>query len=190
MVKAIIFDCFGVLIGKGFEYTYRLAGGDPVRDRMFIEHTLIKANLGLISDTDFRESMAHKVGITSDAWSKAVKNAELLNTDLLVYIEKLRDKYKTAILSNANVGVLERKIGKDWLQKVFDEIVVSAEVGMAKPDPRIYRLVCENLGVEINECLYIDDRKSFIDEARQLGMEVLLYDNFVQFKLNMNKLLS
>jgi epoxide hydrolase-like predicted phosphatase len=182
MIKAVIFDCFGVLVGKGFEQTYRMAGGDPVHDRAFIENTLGKANLGLINDNEFRTAMARQVGISPTHWRQAVKTAELLNTDLLTYIAELHRSYKTAILSNANRGVLERKIGNQWLEENFDEVVVSAEVGLVKPNPQMYKLVIDRLGVEPHECLYIDDRGSFLDVASQLGMSVLLYENFDQIK--------
>jgi putative hydrolase of the HAD superfamily len=190
MTKAIIFDCFGVIIGRGFEHTYRLAGGDPVQDREFIEDMLGHANLGLISDAEFRATMARRVGIEPEDWSRIIKNAEILNTDLLAYIELLRLSYKTAILSNANKGVLNTIIGEKWLQKNFDEIVVSAEVGIAKPDERIYQLVVDRVGVATSECLYIDDREKFLIPARRLGMSALLYENFDQIKRDMSELLG
>ncbi len=190
MIKAIIFDCFGVLVGKGFEQTYRTAGGDPVRDRAFIEKTLGKANLGLISDTEFRTTMAQQAGVSPTHWRQAVKSAELLNTDLLAYIAQLHGPYKTAILSNANRGVLERKIGKARLKQSFDEVVVSAEVGITKPDPRVYQLVIDRLAVAPHECLYIDDRESFLHVARQLGMGGLLYEDFHQIKHDIGKVLA
>jgi putative hydrolase of the HAD superfamily len=180
VTKAIIFDCFGVLIGRGFERTYRMAGGNPVRDRTFIENTLGQANLGLISDAEFRTIMARQVGI----------GTERLNTELFTYIKQLRALYKTAILSNANKGVLDRIIGEKRLQKYFDEVVVSAEIGIAKPDNRIYKLVADRLGVKTRECLYVDDREIFLDPARQLGMSVLLYEDFDQIKRSMSKLLG
>lgn len=190
MIKAIIFDCFGVLIGKGFESTYRTAGGNPVRDRDFIESTLGQANLGLISDTEFRAAMARQIGIGPEDWKRVIKNAERLNIELLTYIKQLRATYKTAILSNANKGVLDRVIGEKWLQQYFDEVVVSADVGIVKPDQRIYRLVADRLGVQTGECLYIDDRESFLGPARGLNMSVLLYENFDQTKRSIKKLLS
>jgi putative hydrolase of the HAD superfamily len=190
MTKAIIFDCFGVLIGKGFERTYRLAGGDPVQDRTFIEDTLGQANLGLISDTEFRATMARQVGIGPQDWTRIIKNAEILNTDLLAYIEQLHVSYKTAILSNANIGVLDRIIGQKWLQKNFDEVVVSAEVGIVKPELSIYKLVVDRLGVTPSACIYIDDRESFLIPARELGMNALLYENFEQVRCGIRELLG
>ena len=189
MIKAIIFDCFGVLIGKGFDYTYRMAGGDPEQDRNFIANTLQQANLGLISDTDFRAIMARQVGVSPAAWNQLIEKAERLDTDLLAYIEQLRGSYKTAILSNANNRVLDREIGKDWLKRGFDEVVVSAEVGLAKPDPRVYQLIIDRLGVTPDECLYIDDRPIFLKIASQLGMHVLLYENFEKFKKDVSGIL-
>jgi putative hydrolase of the HAD superfamily len=161
VIKAIIFDCFGVLIGKGFENTYRVAGGDPVQDRAFIADTLGQANLGLINDAEFRDAMARQVGIAPEDWSRVIKNAERLNTELLSYIKQLRSTYKTAILSNANKGVLNKIIGENWLRQAFDTVIVSAEVGITKPDERIYRLVADSLGIMPSECLYIDDREIF-----------------------------
>jgi putative hydrolase of the HAD superfamily len=190
VIKAVIFDCFGVLIGRGFEVTYRTAGGNPDQDRTFIEDTLAKANLGQISDAEFRATMARQVGIGPADWSRVIKNTELLNIELLAYIEQLRATYKTAILSNANKGVLDRIIGEEWLQKNFDEIVVSAEVGIAKPDERIYQLVIDRLGVAPEECLYIDDRESFLVPASQLGMSTLLYENFDTVKHGIEELLG
>lgn len=190
MIKAIIFDCFGVLVGKGFEYTYREAGGDPVQDKDFIENTLGRANLGLIDDNDFRRSMAKRVGTSPQQWSQSIVSAELLNVDLLKYIEQLHVSYKTAILSNANTGVLDRKIGEDWLSRDFDEIVVSADVGIAKPDPRIYYLVVERLGVAAKDCLYVDDRQAFVEVAEELGMRTILYEDFERFKRSLKEILG
>ena len=178
MVKAIVFDCFGVIVGKGFDYTYRLAGGDPVKDKRFIYETLAKANLGLISDQAFRRLMAAKLGISNDKWRKAVRQAEQADRQLLDYIKSLRLKYKTAILSNANYGVLERKIGEQCLKDCFDQIIVSAEVGLVKPDPRIYEMAAERLGVSLNECVFVDDRQLFLDAGQNLGMKVILYQDF------------
>jgi putative hydrolase of the HAD superfamily len=190
VIKAIIFDCFGVLIGRGFESTYRMAGGNPVQDRTFIKSTLGQANLGLISEAEFRTTMARQVGIGPEDWNRVIEDAERLNTELLTYITQLRSTYKTAILSNANNGVLDKIIGEEWLQRAFDEVIVSAEVGIVKPDQRIYQLAADRLGLMPNECLYIDDRERLLEPARRLGMSVLLYEDFDQIKRSLSQLLS
>lgn len=189
MVKAVIFDCFGVLIGKGFEYTYRLAGGDPAKDRLFIEDLLGQANMGMISDQAFREQMAARVGISVEDWRAAVRAADLADEELLNYIKSLRQSCKTAVLSNANRGVVERKIGTGRVGDYFDEIVVSADVGMAKPDPRVYSLAAERLGVDPAECVFVDDSPHLAEGAKLAGMQAIIYKNFLQMRAELDSLL-
>ncbi|HSX45779.1 MAG TPA: HAD family phosphatase [Candidatus Saccharimonadia bacterium] len=190
MIRAVIFDCFGVLVGKGFEHTYRLGGGDPVKDRDFIEEMLGRANFGQVTDDDFRDTMAQKLGITREAWREVVQKAELPDLELLAYIKGLRGKYKTAILSNANTGVLGRKIGQELLESCFDEVIVSADINMAKPDPRIYGLTAERLGVQPDECVFVDDNEGHLEPARELGMKTVLFRDSEQAKTELEKLLA
>lgn len=190
MIKCIIFDCFGVLVGRGFEETYRIAGGDPVKDRQFIDDILGQANLGLIDDEAFHDEMMNRLGISLAEWRHATITAEQPNEQLLEYIKGLHGKYKTAILSNANRGVVERRIGSRWLEACFDELVVSAEINMVKPDPQIYHHTAEKLGVELAECVFIDDKTIFLNPAAELGMQTVLYQDFEQAKAELEKILA
>ena len=77
---------------------------------------------------------------------------------------------RTAILSNMGDSVLasiERKFS--WLHN-FDVLVWSFQLGIAKPDPAIYRYVLEKLGTRAEETLFLDDKRVNIDAARALGM--------------------
>ncbi|HET9098425.1 MAG TPA: HAD family phosphatase [Candidatus Saccharimonadales bacterium] len=190
MIKALIFDCFGVIVGKGFTQTYSGAGGDPVKDRAFIKDILAQANLGLITDAEFNAAISDRLKIDSASWQAAVTRAEMPDKQLLKLIEDLRTDYKTAVLSNSNKGVLERKIGRDWLDKCFDEVVASAEVGLVKPDPKIYQLTASRLGVRTDECIFVDDISSFLESAQTLGMKTIRYFDFQSFKIQLDVLLG
>ncbi len=77
---------------------------------------------------------------------------------------------RTAILSNMGDSVLtnlEREFA--WLGN-FDVLVWSYQLGMAKPDPAIYRHTLENLGTRPEETLFVDDKQVNIDAAKALGM--------------------
>ena len=67
---------------------------------------------------------------------------------------------------------LEGDIG---IHHLFDDIVCSAEVGMAKPEPAIYELAAERLGLEPRECVFVDDLDTNVDAARQVGMQAVLF---------------
>jgi len=180
MIRAIIFDCFGVLVGKGFDETYRSAGGDPRIDHDIITSLLGRTNLGLMSETQFHQEIAVQLGITLSGWRKAVRQSEQPDIELLEYIEQLRKKFKTAVLSNANRGVVQHKIGKHWLKRCFDSVVVSAEVGRVKPDPAIYQYAADSLGVQVAECVFFDDMERYARAADQAGMHGIVYQNLAQ----------
>jgi HAD superfamily hydrolase (TIGR01509 family) len=190
MIKAIIFDCFGVLVGRGFEETYGYAGGNSHKDHEFIEALLEQANRAQITQSEFRQRICAHLGISIEIYEQAVEKAEQPNYKLLEYIVPLRTKYKTAILSNVNTGVLERKIGQDWLNKCFDVWVISGEVGFIKPEPEIYEHTVAKLGVEASECVFIDDRILYVEAARAVGMKGILYKELPQMKAELEEVLA
>jgi HAD superfamily hydrolase (TIGR01509 family) len=190
MIKAIIFDCFGVLVGRGFDDTYRQMGGDPAVDRKFIADVLNQANRGLISQTEFRQAIIKHLDITINDYERAIQQAEQPNYELLKLIKELKKHYKTAILSNVNTGVLERKIPKLSLDECFDSIIVSAEVGYMKPQPEIYSVATKQLGVMLEECVFIDDKQLYVDAAIKVGMQGIVYDNFDQIKSELSSILT
>jgi epoxide hydrolase-like predicted phosphatase len=190
MIRAIIFDFFGVIVGDGFDASYRAAGGDPAKDKEFVKDLLDLTNRGEITTDDFRRRICQQLGITLEEYQASLKVAEIINFDLLDYIKTLRPKYKTSILSNANIGSLERLIDRRILKDCFDDLVVSAEVGFIKPEPEIYRLAAERLDANPDECVFIDDREGYVEGAAKLGMFAILYKDFDQFKKDLEKLLS
>lgn len=189
MIKALIFDCFGVLVGRGFDETYRLAGGDPSKDADFITDVLGEANMGVITPQQMRDRITRKLKIESSVWEAAVRQAEQLNTELLEYISTLKGTYKLAILSNANVGTLKRIFTAEQLG-IFDSVVVSAEVHMVKPQPEIYEYTADSLNVLPDECVFIDDIKEYVRGASAKGMKTLLYKDFSLLKQELEPILS
>lgn len=188
VIKAIIFDCFGVLVGHGFKETYRQAGGDPARDKQFIDDLLGAANMGYITSEEMSQKITEKIGITNRQWQAVVAKAELPHEELLEYVKDLKPKYKVAILSNANAGTLQRKLNPKQLA-LFDTVVVSAEVGMIKPDPHIYEYTADQLGVRPDECVFVDDISSYVEAATAVGMQGIHYQDFSQLKTELDKIL-
>ena len=90
-------------------------------------------------------------------------------------VRELRGSHKLAILSNADLS-LRKRLERDMrIHDLFDDIVCSAEVGMAKPEPGIYTLAAERLGLDPRQCVFVDDLDTNVDAARQVGMEAVLF---------------
>lgn len=189
MIKAIIFDCFGVLAGKGYKRIYQEAGGNLAKDSKFIEETLDASNTGNISNVELNRLVAERLGKTPEDWHQIVVNAEQPNEELLAYIKELKKHYKAAVLSNAYTGTLQRKFSKEQLS-LFDALIVSAEVGMVKPESQIYYHAADLLDAKPDECVFIDDLEPYVEAARALGMQAILYQDFEQMKRELDKLLT
>ncbi len=91
-----------------------------------------------------------------------------LDLELVEFIRSLKPAYTTAMLSN-NWSDLRQSLSTQWqIADTFDEIIISAEVGMVKPDPRIYQFTQEKLGILPEQALFIDD---FIENVRAAQAE-------------------
>ena len=189
MIKAIIFDCFGVLVGSGFKEVYRQAGGDPNKDSDFIDDVLAAASSGMLSSRDMHQQVADKLGITIKDWSGFIGKHEQPNQELMDYIEDLQKRYKLAILSNATHGILERKFSSYQLA-LFQVKTVSAEAGVMKPNPEIYEITAERLGVAPEECVFTDDNPLYCEAAEAVGMKGIWYQNLTQFKQELEQIIK
>ncbi|MEP9384174.1 HAD family phosphatase [Nocardioides sp. KR10-350] len=78
---------------------------------------------------------------------------------------------RVALLSNSWGNTYPR----DRIDALFDPIVISGEVGLRKPDPAIYDLVLDRLGLAAEECVFVDDAEPNVIGAREAGMHGLLH---------------
>jgi epoxide hydrolase-like predicted phosphatase len=187
-ITAIIFDCFGVLTTD----TWRafLDKLPPETDTDRARELNRQLNSGLIDHADFVQQIRELTGkdiveIENVAKSEISKNEVLLN-----YIRELKERgYKLAIMSN---------IASNWIRdtfltpeeiELFDEMIFSYEVGMTKPDPRIFMLACERLRVSAHEAVMIDDIESYVEAAKAEGMAGIVYNDFVQMKSELEAIL-
>ncbi len=188
-IKAVIFDCFGVLTTEGFRtFCQKFLSGEP-GDIVKAQQAMDQLNVGLISNEKFIKTLVELSGqdteIVRDYLNKTTPNFELFE-----YIRwTLKPQFKIGILSNA---------GSDWLDEMFDkkeiglfdDKLLSFEVKMKKPDPEIYLLSAQRLGVETKECVFVDDIHSYCEAAREVGMKAIWYQNFEDMKQDMEELLS
>ena len=83
---------------------------------------------------------------------------------------------RTALLSNSGPEVMARVRADHPLEARFDAVVVSCEVGLAKPDPRIFRLCLERLGLPATTALFVDDRADNVEAAARVGLQTLQFE--------------
>jgi epoxide hydrolase-like predicted phosphatase len=143
------------------------------------------ANLGRVSEAEFARSLGRLYGLDQPATEELL--TELwdwyvgeLNTEMADYFQHLRLRYRTAILSNAAEGGRREEERRYGFSAMADVLVYSYEVGIEKPDQRIYEITSERLGVRPSEVVFLDDLKANVAAARQLGMRAVLFQNTAQ----------
>jgi putative hydrolase of the HAD superfamily len=95
---------------------------------------------------------------------------------LLGYIRsELKPKYKVGMLSNLGSASINSLFPPQEREALFDATIVASQVGLTKPQPEIYQLACERLGVMPAEAIFVDDSPENIAGAAAIGMRTVLY---------------
>lgn len=179
MIKAIIFDCFGVLVRDGWlPYKERYFGDDP---ELFEKATELNrmSNASLLTYDDFLKEIAALAGISPEQAHKEIEDNPP-NTKLFEWIrDDLKPHYKIGLLSNASANWLD-ELFTPWQIGLFDEVVLSYQIGATKPDPAAYYAATDRLGVRPEECLFIDDQEHFCEGAKTLGVATICYQDNLQ----------
>jgi len=177
-IKAVLFDFGGVLV---------LSDGYPQRDlweqrlgmepgelpsRLFDSEQILPALLGQTSVEEMWVGFGATLGLDAAESRKLSADffvGEYLNQELIAFAQSLRSRCHVAILSNAWTNA--RPLFTEWyhLDEVFDPLIISAEVGLAKPDPRIYYLAAERVSARPDEVVFLDDSLMNIESAREVG---------------------
>jgi HAD superfamily hydrolase (TIGR01549 family) len=189
MIKALIFDCYGVILADAFDIAYQKMGGDPVKDHAFISSTLHAFNRSQITADEFSEAVATRLGVSPDIWREVISSREDKDYRVLEWIKDLRKTYKTAMLSNIGSAGLRQRFTDDEIRSHFDACIASGDIGMTKPSPEIYEYAAAQLGVATEECIFIDDREDYCDGAARTGMKTVWYRSFVQAQAECTRLL-
>jgi FMN phosphatase YigB (HAD superfamily) len=186
MVKAVIFDCFGVLATEAWL---------PFKAKHFVDSEqfeeagdlMKQANSGLISQQDFIDKIAALAGISQAEVLHAIRQ-NVPNGPLFNYMrDELKPKYKIGFLSNVADDYM-RQIFKPEQLALFDAIVLSYKTGFIKPEPEAYQIVADRLDVDSSECVLVDDKERNVTGARQAGMQAILYKDLDQLKQYLAKL--
>lgn len=189
MIKAIIFDCFGVIITDSLSVMLdevRLVDSNKA-DRI-LDYTE-RANKGLLDTTEARRAIAAELGISLDEYIQKLFGNGAKNHALLDYIKTLKKDYKIAMLSNVSQGGLEDRFRKAELAEHFDVVVASFETGFAKPQAQAYEITADKLGVRCDECIMIDDRQDYCEGARATGMQAILYQSLATARSEIESIL-
>jgi len=188
MIEALIFDCFGVLATDGWLPFRKKYFGDNAELRQQVTDMQRQVDAGLADYHDFVQTLAVLSGVSVDEVWNAIRDNQP-NEPLFELIRELKPHYKIGFLSNA---------GADWLHDIFtdeqvalfDAVALSYETGFVKPDPKAYQIIADRLGVPPENCLLIDDQARYAEGADEVGMAMIVYQDFEQLKTELKQRLA
>ena len=191
-IEAVVFDIGGVL-----ERTPRTGWQDRWSARLGLTRAEFDTrmrpigragSLGEIDEPEVERRLADAyglddvalAGLTAEMWREYLGT---LDQPLATYFASLRGgrvRYRTGILSNSFAGAREREQAAYGFAEMCDVIVYSHEIGVAKPDPCSYALVCERLDVAPGRVVFLDDVVANVEGARAAGMEAIHFTDTAQ----------
>jgi putative hydrolase of the HAD superfamily len=141
--------------------------------------------LGTLSQAEWQAGLRQFIGLTpaqleafvEDFWMTYLGDP---NPELVACFSVLHPRYRTVLLSNSFDGAREREEDRYHFAELVDFIIYSHEVGLAKPDPRIYALTSQRLGVQPHEIVFLDDAERNIAAAAAYGFHTIHYHNAAQ----------
>ena len=145
-------------------------------------HPLFELETGRISEADFLDALSRELsaqlGREVELTGFADRYLDQLdaNPRMIEYMRELRGRgYKLAICTNNIREWHERWRAKLPVDEIFDVVVDSSVVGTRKPEPRIYQITLERLGVLASATIFVDDLEVNCDAAQQLGMSAVWF---------------
>lgn len=198
MIKGIIFDAGGVLVNEIEAPTLQRFAEILGRDFASVQETVAEivpdVQVGKIDNAEFCNRLVDRLNASvapeaiKHVWQEVYEQRTRSNEDVLALVRKLRDAgYKLALLSNTIPEHAKFNRERNRFRD-FVVVVLSFEVGLRKPDPQVYTLVLEQLGLEPTECIFIDDKEEYVDGAKSIGLHAIHYQNLSQLQTQLRQL--
>lgn len=135
---------------------------------------------GLVTEAQVRELYAGALRLDAAGADQLISEmwdlyCGTLDEEMYRFCASLRPRYRTAILSNSADGARREEQRRYGFEQLVDVLVYSHEVGVAKPDPAIYDLTAERLGVPPGDIILIDDVPVNVEAAVACGWSAVLH---------------
>lgn len=187
-IRAIIFDCFGVLVNEAWlAFKQEHFGDDPDKFEQATNFQK-RADAGLNDHAGFVKEVAKLAGISPDQ-AHAEIDGVVTDQKVLEFVASLKPQYKIGFISNASQNWMSEFFTPEQVA-LFDKVAISSETGFLKPDPRAYEQIAEMLNTPVEECVLIDDQLSYCEGARAVGMSAIQYKALDGLKRDLQALLS
>lgn len=186
-IRAVIFDWGGVIASEALWDWVRKHVRDAESKREAFQAEIDRENVGASAPDTLISFFAKESGMAVENVLSSLNLERTIRPEMVLLLQRLKPNYKIGLLSNAS-GFLNTLIAENGLTELFDAVVISAEVRVIKPDPRIYTITLEKLGVSAPESVFVDDRIKNVEGANAVGMRGILFSDTASLEGELTRL--
>lgn len=197
-IRAVFFDFGGVIVRteyqaprQGLAERFNL-DYEEIDKAVFESESARRASTGEITEeAHWKEVLKRFKQPVSEmqGFRDAFFGGDVIDLDLVNVIRSLRGKVRTGLISNAWSG-LRAYLAREKLLDLFDTVVISAEVGVVKPEAGIFNLALEQAQVRADEAVFLDDFAVNIEGCEKVGMKGILFKDPQAAVLELKKVLK
>ncbi len=183
-MQAIVFDFFGVICSEitPFVLPRYMSKEEAIAYKADVVE---EADRGHIDLAEVLELLSQRTGASAAQLLAEFWACVKINPEMVALIEALKGRYQIALLSNAMNPFLRQILAKHQLERLFNVVVISAEVGLTKPHAPIYQRLIAELGVPAAECFFTDDNEANVAAAQSAGIEAVLFTSVERLKADL-----
>ena len=184
LIDTIILDVGGVLVQtvdtskrRPWEVRLGLASGQ-LTDEVYSMEPADFATIGLSTDERIWSDIGKRFALSETDLAQMKMDfyaGDIINAEFFIFAQSLSNKYKIALFTNAWENARHVYINRYHLDQITDKMIISAEEGLKKPDPKFYELALGRLGTVASKALFIDDTLENIKAAKKLGIHSILF---------------
>ena len=185
-VRAVIFDCFGVLVTDTLvAFRNKYFNDQPELDREINDMTRA-VDLGYLSKREFHQRIGEMNVMDSSEIFHILEGGSSLDESMLNLVRKLKGNYRIGMLSNISPRRLDDFFSAEN-KELFDALTLSYDIGFAKPDEQAYRVALAQLDVLAEEAVFIDDQLRNIEAAQNIGMHAVHFTGQANLRHELEK---
>lgn len=197
-IKAVFFDFGGVIQRTEFQAPRQQLAQrfgmeyDDIDNIVFNSPTAKQATVGELAVEKHWDAVAKRLKVSKNEIAAVESEffaGDVIDHSIVEYLRSLRPRYKTGLISNA-WSDMRGYLVRQKLDEVFDTLIISAEVGVAKPEAKIYLLALEQAQVEPEAAVFVDDVPANIEACEALGMQGILFRDPLKAMNELKKLLK
>jgi putative hydrolase of the HAD superfamily len=185
-MHTLIFDFFGVICSEvaPFVLPKYMSTEEAVR---FKATVVEDSDRGILSQAEMFERLGKIADKPAQVLEDEFWQHAKIRPEMVALIEDLHVRYRIGLLTNAIIPFVRQIFAKNDLERLFDAILVSAEVHLTKPNPAFFKMMLEKMDAVAENCIFTDDNPVNVAAAADVGLSTILFRSAAQLKAELKE---